>query len=180
MNLLSDEAMKENVDLQRLYVEMVESLVGVGDFTMKLPGNLRAAPIEHDVMRRQIRDLGYESLKNRQWATVLELDEIEGTEIMDNLERFMSAYGRYIKIGDRNELKIALAAYETLKPHLPRDPFLHCLAETALNQVLDERKIGRIEMSRVNNGTDAELSQQNSRIAHLVREKIGEVLNGGF
>ena len=180
MEVLSNEAMQEDVDLQRLYVEMVECLVGVNEPTLSLPGNMHVAPLQHDAMRRKIRELGYDGLKNRQWASLLKLGGTEGTDIMDNLEQFMSAYGRYIRIGDKNELQIALAAYETLKPHLPRDPFLFCLAETALNQVLDARKIGRIEMNPVTSRIDVQLSEQNIIMTQMIREKIGAVLNGGF
>ena len=156
----------------------VQSLVGIDDLVITLPGNLFASPAEHDHMRRQIRDLGYDGLKKGQWVKVLGFDKSIDTAVMDNLDSFISVFGRYVSINNRDDLKIALATYETFKENLPRDSFLYCLAETALNQVLDERKIGRIEMNGVRSRIDAQLAEQNGKIVQIIRERIGELLNG--
>lgn len=173
---LAEEAMQEDVDLHRLYVELVETLVGYNEPSIQLPGGLHAAPARHDEMRRQIRKLGYEGLKDRQWISVVNLPESDISTPMEALESLINIYGRHIKISDPKELKLALTTYSTLDNHLPRDPFLHCLGETALNQVLDKRGIGRIEMNRVTDATDESLARQSREMAQLVRNKIGEVL----
>lgn len=175
-DMLSEEAMKQDVDLHRLFVEMIECLVGADAVTVPLPGNLRIAPISLDRLRREIRKLGYDGLKNRQWVSVIGLDAATNTYPLDILEQFIEVYGRTIKIGDTDELRIALATYESFESHLPRDPFLYCLAETALNQVLDARKIGRVEMNPITCELDAALSEQNREIAHMIRMKMGRAL----
>jgi len=136
-------------------------------------------PEAFEHVRKRIRDAGYDGLKNGQWVKVLGFKQPMNTILMDNLEKMIEIFGQYIPLSNRRELQIALATYETFEMHLPRDPFLHCLAETALNQVLDERKIGRIEMNRIQTPMDEELAAQNRNIAQVVREKIGRVLQGG-
>ena len=128
-------------------------------------------------MRRHIRELGYEGLKDRQWISVVDLPESDMSTPMEALESLIGIYGRHVKINDPKELKLALTTYRTLDNHLPRDPFLHCLGETALNQVLDNRGIGRIEMNKVTDATDESLARQSRQMAQLVRNKIGEVLS---
>jgi len=44
VHLLSEEAMQQEVDLKRLYVETIEGLVDADGSSTALPGNLRAAP----------------------------------------------------------------------------------------------------------------------------------------
>ena len=45
---LAEEAMQEDVDLHRLYVELVETLVGYNEPSIQLPGGLHATPARHD------------------------------------------------------------------------------------------------------------------------------------
>ncbi len=168
---LAVEALEENVDLQRLFSELVEGMV----MELHAPkvASMRFMPADAMELQAKVRTLGFEGLKNGKWAEVLDMSPSNGSTLLDQLESFISIYGRYCSIRSRHELKIAIASFGILDPEAPIDAFIR----SAVNQMLDKRGIGRVEMNRVKDRTDVHLLRENREIVELVREKMHAALS---
>lgn len=174
--VLVKRAMTERVDLERLYVELVEAAVT----------ELHAIPVpevhgdamspEGEELLRRTRSLGYKGLTTGGYKSVLCVEgNGEGT-LLDHLESVIRVYGRFCSISDRAEVRCLIEAMRIFDPEFPVDALLHCLAETATNQVLDSDGIGMAEMRPIRSTIDSDLVCESSAIAHMVRDQIVEVL----
>lgn len=56
--LIAEQAMQQEVDLHRLYVEILESLVTKAGALVKLPNNVVLDTKECETKRRKLRELG--------------------------------------------------------------------------------------------------------------------------
>jgi hypothetical protein len=173
---IAEQAMQQEVDLHRLYVEILESLVTKVGVLAKIPNNAVLEIEESEAKRCKLRELGFEGLKNGKWVPIVGLCDVE-TTFLDELQSYIEVIGRTVRINNPEELKTALATYSCYRNSIPRDPFMDCLAETALNQALDVIRIGRIEMAPAHNQCDLDLIEQNPELVQLIRAKMSVVLD---
>jgi len=174
---IAAQALQQNVDLERLFTELLEGLV-LCEHAGKLGQSMSIVSQEGEKLLKKIRAVGYAGLGQGKWKALMGMEDYPGESIFEKLESLIATFGRYCKVADTTELRACVQAMQILDKDLRIDMFLHCLAETAVNQQLDEIHIGRTEMNRIRSLSDANLHQESNEITELTYRKIFAVFRG--
>lgn len=174
---IADRAMAQAVDLQRLFVELVEACVA-DMHAIAIPlARMEAVTDEGRDMLARVRALGYAGLSGGRWRSLAGLEhQTTDATVIDHMESLIACYGRYCRINTYADLRCAIEALRILNPHFSTDVFLTCLAETAVNQQLDESGIGMVEMRPIHSTIDQQLMRENDMIVGMVRERMWSML----
>jgi len=176
----AEKAFGQQVDLQRLFVELVEG-IAVKISSLQIGSDVRAISAGDTGLVDRVRSMDYDNLSAGKWKKVVFGDGVLKSEvnIFDNIESLILSFGRFVKINDANDLRIVMEALRIIDPSIPMTVFLQCLVETAVNQQLEADSIGMVEMRRVRSQTDLDLMEDNKEITRLTRGKIDGLLAVG-
>lgn len=174
---IAEEAFGQKVDLERLYVEMVEA-VCLELYSNQVDGVGHVCLPQCSTLIEKISSIGFDGLSGGKWKQIVGMEDAYSPCVIDHLEALIHSFGRYCSISDAADLQICVEAFKTIDRGIPVDIFLRCLAETAVNQQLDASGIGMAEMRRLRSPLDRNILEESKKIVSLLREKIGVLLRG--
>ncbi len=171
---LSVEAFAESVDLERLFVEFIETFV-LESTSWKIDGLYHTPAVGQKILVN-IRTLGFAGLSEGRWRSVVGFDGPNQPTILEHIESLIRVFGRHCKIDSPQDLVMISEAFRIIAPEASTDALLQMLAETAVNQALDKSGIGMVEQRPVRSQIDVDLLRESQQIVQLVRTKINRFI----